>query len=160
MSQQQDEGIEFTRRDAGPDRYILVHRGTMDAPVGKVWALMEDFQRFVKVLLPTVPFEWLDGGGPDKVPSRYQLTVGDARLVEELDYRNEREHTLRYHLITPGLGLVAYSAEVKLTAAGEGRTGVEYMRDFTMQPGVSVEPLTQLSHQEFADMKKHFAKSA
>jgi hypothetical protein len=161
MSQQpRSDGIEFTRKEAGPDRYILVHRGTMDAPVGKVWALMADFQRFVKVLLPTVPFEWLDGGNAGRLPSRYQLTVGDTRLVEQLDSLNEREHMLRYHLITPGLGLVAYSAEVKLTAAGEGRTAVEYMRDFTMQPGVSVEALTQLSHQEFSDMKKHFAKGA
>jgi carbon monoxide dehydrogenase subunit G len=161
MSQQPlSEGIGFTCTEAGLNRYILVHRGTMDAPIGKVWALLQDFQRFVGVLLPTVAFEWVDGGNPGKVPSRYQLTVGETRLVEELDYRDERAHTLRYHLITPGLGMLAYSAEVKLTAAGEQQTVVEYMRDFTMQPGASVDGLTQLSHQEFADMKKHFARSA
>ncbi|HLL01954.1 MAG TPA: SRPBCC family protein [Myxococcaceae bacterium] len=161
MSQQRSgDAVEFTCTQVEPNRYVLVHRGEMDAPLSHVWALLYDFQRFVGVLLPTVPFEWLDGGGVSKVPSRYQLTVGDTRLVEELDYRDERDHTLRYHLITPGLGMVAYEAEVKLTQAGEGRTRVDYQRDFTMQPGAGVDALTQLSHQEFADMRKHFAKRA
>jgi carbon monoxide dehydrogenase subunit G len=160
MSQQlRSEGIEFTCTEAGPNRYILVHRGTMEAPIGKVWALLSDFQRFVGVLLPTVEFQWVDGGAPGKVPSRYQLTVGGTQLVEELDSRDEREHTIRYHLITPGLGMLAYAAEVKLTAAGEKQTVVEYRRDFTMQPRASVDGLTQLSHQEFSDMKKHFARN-
>lgn len=55
--------------------------------------------------------------------------------------------------------MLAYASEVKLTEAREKQTVVEYMRDFTMQPGVSVDALTQLSHQEFSDMKKHFARS-
>jgi carbon monoxide dehydrogenase subunit G len=157
MSQQlESEGIQFTCTEAGPNRYVLVHKGTMDAPIAKVWALLADFQRFVGVLLPTVPFEWLDGGGPGKVPSRYRLTVGSTQLVEEFHHQDERQHTVHYRLITPGLGMVAYAAEVKLTPAGERQTVVEYMRDFTMQPGVNVDALTQLSHQEFSDMKKHF----
>ena len=161
MSQQQSvDGVEFTCTQVEPNRYVLVHRGEMAAPISQVWALLYDFQRFVGVLMPTVSFEWLEGGGVNKVPSRYQLTVGDTRLMEELDYRDEREHTLRYHLITPGLGMVAYRGEVKLTKAGEGRTRVEYQRDFTMQPGVSADALTQLSHQQLADLRKHFAKGA
>jgi len=147
----------FTITEPSPGLFHFFQRQTLNAADGHVWAVVRNFQQFVKVLIPTATFEWLDGGNPGTVPSRYRLVVGDSKLEEEIDFRDDQARVLRYHMVVTGLGIRTYSAEIKVVPISERQTAMVYTRDVTLQPGQTIETLRGLAAQQMVALTEHFA---
>ncbi|EYF04160.1 SRPBCC family protein [Chondromyces apiculatus] len=151
---------EFTVTETAPDQFLFYQRVVLRQPIEKVWAEVRDGRRLVGLVLPEAKdtFAWLDGGNAEKVPSRFEISVGGAALREEITFRDDDHHALRYRLTEPGLGMQTYQAELKLTRAAEGTTSFVYARNITLQPGFSVEVLKQVVEKEIADVQAFFAR--
>ncbi|MDY7225319.1 SRPBCC family protein [Hyalangium rubrum] len=149
-----------TFKEVEPGRFTFFQRATLGAPISETWPTLRDFPQIAKILIPAGVFQWVEGHSLPKLPARYQLTLGDLTLQEEITACDEREHAVRYHLRSPGLGMQTYSAEIKFTPEGEKQTVVEYSREITLQAGASVEPLKQIIDQQLVALKTHFSRHA
>jgi hypothetical protein len=151
-----DPGV-FEVTDLGSNQYLFYQRVLLDAPINEVWAEIRNAERVVAIALPAAEptFMWLNGGGPETVPSLYQFSVGDATLLEEVAYRSDPHHQVLYRLVNPAFGMQQYYAGANLTRCGQ-KTTLEYVRYLELQPGVSVTGLEQTAAQEFMAIEAYF----
>src|SRR5512140_2402081 len=98
-------------------KYAVYNSVILDAPIEKVWQQIREMPRLVAIAFGegAKDFTWLDGGSPEKVPSRYQVTLVSTggTLVEEVVGRSESEHSLTYRSIDGGM-LEGYIATYRL----------------------------------------------
>jgi hypothetical protein len=153
----EDESV-FEVTDLGSNRYIFYQRVRIHASIDIVWAEIRDAERLAAIALPyALPtFMWVDGGGPEIIPSRFQFTVGDATLLEEAMYRSDAHHQIIYRLVNPAFGMQQYYAAANLTQVCGQETALEYARYIELEPGVAVEGLEQVAEQEFIDIQAYF----
>jgi hypothetical protein len=151
-----DPGI-FEITDLGSNQYLFYQRVLLDAPINEVWPEIRDAERLVAIALPAaVPtFTWVNGGGPETIPSLFQFSVGDATLLEEAVYRSDPHHQVLYRLVDPAFGMQQYYAGGNLTQCGQ-KTSLEYARYIELEPGVSVTGLEQTAAQEFIAIEAYF----
>lgn len=151
-----DQGV-FEITDLGSNQYLFYQRALLDAPINEVWPEIRDAERLVALALPAaIPtFTWVNGGGPEKIPSLYQFSVGDATLLEEAVYRSDPHHQVLYRLVNPAFGMQQYYAAGILTRCGQ-KTSLEYVRYIELEPGVSVTGLQQTAAQEFMAIEAYF----
>lgn len=132
---------------------------TLDAPAGAAWAKVHNIQKMVEVLLVGVAsdFQWVDGGGPSKVPSRFTFTALGASVLEEVFVQDKEAKVLRYRLVTPALGIQSYVATIDLDPIDNDHTRVTYTRDMTFDDPASVPGFDALFQQEIANLVALFA---
>ena len=132
----------------------------LDAPEGAVWAKVHNIQKLVEMVLPGIAsdFQWLDGGGPSKVPSRYQFVALGSPVVEEVTLQDKKDKVLEYRLVTPALGIQTYLATVALDPIDNTHTRVTYTRLMTFDDPASAASFAALFEQEIAALQAHFAK--
>ncbi|KYF52948.1 hypothetical protein BE08_32275 [Sorangium cellulosum] len=148
----------FVFTPIGEDQVLSYQRVLIDAPIGEVWPVLRDIEVFVEAVLPDLAptFMWLDGGGPETIPSRFQFSAGADTLVEEIIYRSETEKQILVRLVEPVLGMQQYYAFGDLTRACGDRTVLEYTRYLELAPGTDIEFFRALFTQEFIDIPAYF----
>jgi Polyketide cyclase / dehydrase and lipid transport len=130
----------------------------LDAPEGAAWAKVGDIRKLLEIALPAATgFQWLDGGNPARVPSRYSFQALGATVVEEITLRDRREKVLGYRVVHPALGLRSYTATISLDPAGNTRTAITFSRDITFDDPSAVDTWAALFEQEIADIQAYFA---
>ncbi|WP_437318942.1 hypothetical protein [Sorangium sp. So ce385] len=151
-----DESI-FLFQSIGQDQYLSYQRVLIDAPISEVWPVLRDIEWFVEAVLPDVAptFLWLNGGGPETIPSEYQFTSGGVTLHEEIIYRSEAHHQILVRLLDPAFGMEQYYALGDLTQCGD-QTVLEYTRYLELAPGTDTEFFRVLFTQEFIDIPAYF----
>ncbi|AGP34712.1 hypothetical protein BE04_04715 [Sorangium cellulosum] len=151
-----DESV-FLFPSIGQDQYLSYQRVLIDAPVSEVWPVLRDIEWFAEAVLPEVAptFLWLNGGGPETIPSAYQFTSGGVTLVEEIIYRSEAHHQILVRLLEPAFGMEQYYALGDLTPCGD-QTVLEYTRYLELAPGTDIAFFTALFTQEFIDIPAYF----
>ena len=156
-----DGAVAVHVSETGANQYRIVATATFDTSLDQLWALLDDFEKLVATALPGLSgnFEWLDGGGPGRVPSRFQFDIGDARVVEELYERDRARNIMRYRLLEPGLGIRAYDAVFELARISDRQTRYTIRREVTLEPG-TVDQLAGLIQLETQNLKDHFAGRA
>ncbi len=119
-------------------------------------------EQIIPIALPGVAsdFEWVDGGSPGKVPSRFQMSVFGETLLEELFYRSHEEHKLQYRLVTPALGIVSYIGTIELDEVEAGRTVITFTRNLRFADPSLVSPITASMQPEVANILAYFANGA
>lgn len=154
-----DDGVETTTTELGPNQYRIVTSATFDRPVARVWPTFLDFQNLVELGLPgsATDFVWVNGGSPQKVPSAFQFLSGGETIHEEVYFRDNHTHTLRYRLLQPALGFVAIDSVLQLENC-RGRAHYTATRVVTLEPNVPVESLSSLLTLETANLKTYFSK--
>ena len=155
----EDGAVEVSVTEAGPSEYVIVATATLDRPVAEVWALIDDFEELIAVALPGVAgdFEWLDGGGPGKAPSRFQFVASGVQVVEEVYHRDEDQHVLGYRLLQPTLGIMKIDAVFELAPKSDAQTLYWIRREVTLEPG-AVDGLVGLIKLETQNLADHFAR--
>ncbi|WP_438018799.1 hypothetical protein WMF18_06845 [Sorangium sp. So ce315] len=150
----------FVLTPIGEDQVLSYQRVLIDAPIGEVWPVLRDIERFAEAVLPDLAptFMWLDGGGPETIPSRFQFSSGADTLVEEIIYRSEAEKQILVRLVEPVLGMQEYYAFGDLTRACGDRTVLEYTRYLELAPGTDIEFFRALFTQEFIAIPAYFAE--
>lgn len=148
----------FVLAPIGEDQVLSYQRVLLDAPLGEVWPVLRDVERFWDAVLPDAAptFLWLDGGGPETIPSRFQFTAAGSTLVEEVSYRSEEEHQLLVRLVEPALGMQAYYGFWDLSRACGNKAVLEYTRYIELEPGTDVEFFRAVFAQEFIDVQAYF----
>lgn len=148
----------FVLTPIGEDQVLSYQRVLIDAPIGEVWPVLRDIERFAEAVLPDLAptFMWLDGGGPETIPSRFQFSSGADTLVEEIIYRSEAEKQILVRLVEPVLGMQEYYAFGDLTRACGDRTVLEYTRYLELAPGTDIEFFRALFTQEFIAIPAYF----
>ncbi|AKU93620.1 hypothetical protein AKJ09_00284 [Labilithrix luteola] len=154
-----DDGVELVTTELGPHQYRIVTSATFDRPVARVWPTFLDFQNLVELGLPgsASDFVWVDGGSPQKVPSSFQFISGGETIHEEVYYRDNHTHTMRYRLLQPALGFVEIDSVLQLENV-RGRAHYTATRVVTLDPNLPVEALSSLLVLETANLKTYFAK--
>ncbi|WP_437511068.1 hypothetical protein [Sorangium sp. So ce1099] len=149
----------FVLTPIGENQYLSYQRVLIDAPVSEVWPVLRDIQKFAEAVLPAVAptFVWLDGGGPETIPSLYQFTAGTDTLLEEIIYRSEEEHQILVRLVEPVLGMQEYYAFGDLSRACGQKSVLEYTRYLELEPGTDIEFFRALFTQEFIDIPAYFS---
>ncbi|WP_437289500.1 hypothetical protein [Sorangium sp. So ce406] len=155
----EDTESVFVFTPIGENQVLSYQRVLIDAPIGEVWPVLRDIERFVDAVLPDLAptFMWLDGGGPETIPSRFQFSAGADTLVEEIIYRSETEKQILVRLVEPVLGMQEYYAFGDLTRACGNKTVLEYTRYLELEPGTDIEFFRALFTQEFIDIPAYFA---
>ncbi|WP_437969410.1 hypothetical protein WMF04_08970 [Sorangium sp. So ce260] len=153
-----DDETVFLLPSIGTDQYLSYQRVLIDAPISEVWPVLRDVAWFVEAVLPDVAptFMWLNGGGPETIPSTYQFTSGGVTLLEEIIYRSEAHHQILVRLLEPAFGMEQYYALGDLTQCGD-QTVLEYTRYLELAPGTDIEIFRALFTQEFIDIPAYFA---
>ncbi|WP_437726278.1 hypothetical protein [Sorangium sp. So ce861] len=152
-----DDQSVFLFQSIGQDQYLSYQKVLIDAPISEVWPVLRDIEWFVEAVLPAVAptFLWLNGGGPETIPSTYQFTSGGVTLLEEIIYRSEAHHQILVRLLEPAFGMEQYYALGDLTQCGD-QTVLEYTRYLELAPGTDTAFFTALFTQEFIDIPAYF----
>jgi hypothetical protein len=142
----------------GDGVYRFTSTAILDVPEGAAWAKIHDIETLIAIVLPAATdFEWLDGGGSSKVPSRYQFNALGSVVVEEVYLQDHAEKVLGYRLVTPALGIQTYDATVALDRLDNDHTVVTYTRDMAFDDPASVAAFAALFEQEIAALHTYFA---
>lgn len=149
--------FEVTPRPDGSFHFFSA--GVVCRPSGAVWAKIRNFDNVIAIFLDGIAsdFEWVDGGSPGKLPSRYQFSVAGTTLLEEVDYRSDPDQVIGYHLVTPGLGIERYSATIELEAEGPHATRVTFTRAMRFADPALVDGFAELFQVEMANFQDYFA---
>lgn len=149
---------DFLFTEVGENQYLSYQQELLDAPISEVWPEIRDIERFVKITLPDAAptFMWLDGGGPEVVPSRFQFAVGGTVVPEEIIHRSEQPHQILVRLVEPAVGLRQYYAFGNLKKTCGNRTLMEYSRHLDLDPATDPESFKSLFTQEFIDLVAYF----
>lgn len=142
----------------GDGVYRFTSTAILDVPEGAAWAKIHDIETLLAIVLPAATdFQWLDGGGSSKVPSRYQFNALGSTVVEEVYLQDHAEKVFGYRLVVPALGIQTYVATVALDPLGNDHTSVTYTRDMTFDDPASVDAFAALFEQEIAALHAYFA---
>ena len=134
----------------------------LDAPEGAVWAKIHNIEKVVEIALPGIAsdFQWLDGGSPGKVPSRYTFLALGSSVLEEVSYVDPDDRVLMYRLVTPALGIQSYVATISLDPVDSHHTAISFSRDIVFDDPASVNGFAALFEQEIANIQAYFADNA
>jgi hypothetical protein len=148
-------------------KYSVYNSVILDAPLEKVWQQLRNMSRLVAIAFGegAKDFTWVEGGSPEKVPSRYQVTLvpSGSTLLDEVVGRSESEHSVTYSSINGGL-LEGYVATYRLRPVTNepGKTFLEWPREFGIAPGgdpaVIVPLMEATTAGHVAALKKYFAR--
>lgn len=161
-SRPESAAVAVVTTKTGAAEYRIVATTTIESPAGKVWALLQDWEKFLAVGLPgfASDFEWLTGG-PTQVPSTFQFTVTDTPIKEEIYERSageeEGEYRLRYRVLEPALGILEYDAILELRRLSDTRTAFSAVRDVRLEPGTGPDQLAGIVELETQHLREHFA---
>ncbi|MEJ2085814.1 MAG: protein kinase, partial [Acidobacteriota bacterium] len=157
-----DRDVDVTTTKIGPDAYEIAATATLDSPPPEIWALLQDWERFLAVGLAglTDDFEWLTGG-PGQVPSTFRFTIAETLIKEEIYERSVDEaagsYRLRYRTLEPALGILEYDALFRLEAIGGAKTAFSAVREVRLEPGSGPEQLAGIIADETRRLREHFA---
>jgi hypothetical protein len=149
-----------TQLDDGTFRFVST--ATANLPVGAVWPTVQNLEKLVETVLTGIAsnFQWVDGGNPGTVPSRYTFVVNGTSLLEEVYSRSHDDHVIQYRLVTPALGIQSYAATIALTAVEGGRTRIVYSRDMRFDDPAAAGGFAELFELEIANLQAYLAKGA
>ncbi len=153
-----EPSISCTVTETGSHRYRLYHRAVLQQAADKIWSEIRDARKLAAIVVPVSrdTFVWLDGGGPERVPSRFRCAFENSTLLEEVEFRDDAGYVLRYRLVEPLLGIEEFVASAKLTSLDGTKTVIELTRDMKLQESVSVEELRQSLEKELGLLQAHF----
>ncbi|MGW6336727.1 SRPBCC family protein [Nocardia rhamnosiphila] len=106
-------------------------RGTVDAPVDRLWAIVGDFAGVMK-WHPTMNACVVDGSG---VGARRTVELGGRKVVERLDERDDERHIIAYSIVMGRPLSVGVSGRISLAAVSDGETSVEWVTTIPNRPG-------------------------
>lgn len=131
----------------------------LDVPEGAAWAKIHNIEKVVEIALPGIAsdFQWIGGGGPSKVPSRFQFSALGSGVLEEVFFVDGEDRVLKYRLVTPALGIQRYSAAISLDAIDHNHTRITFSRDLVFEDPASVDAFAALFAQEIASLRAYFA---
>lgn len=142
----------------GDGVYRFTSTAILDVPEGAAWAKIHDIETLIGIGLPAATdFQWLDGGGSSRVPSRFQFNALGATVVEEVYLQDHAEKVLGYRLVTPALGIQTYVSIVALEPLDNDHTIVTLTRDVSFDDPASVDAFAALFEQEAAAVQAYFA---
>lgn len=155
----EDGAVAVTVAETGAHQYSITATAALDAPIDAIWPLFDDFEKLVATALPGVAseFEWLNGGGPGRVPSTFQFVASGTRIVEEVYELDRARGTLRYRVLEPALGILVYDSALELAPISDRQTRYTSRREATLEPG-AIDGLAGLIELETQNLKNHFAK--
>jgi hypothetical protein len=141
--------------------YRFVGAVVVNLPIGAVWAKCRNIETLLEIVLPGIAsnFQWVEGGNPGVVPARFTFEANGATLLEEVYYRSDEDHVLKYQLVNPSLGMESYLAAVELTSQGATGTLVVYTREMRFADPSLVGSFTGLLQLEMENLQAHFAKA-
>lgn len=139
--------------------FRFVSTAVLDAPEGAVWAKVHSIETLTEIALPGIAsdFQWLDGGNPARVPSRYQFTALGATVREEVIFLDRAEKVLKYRLVTPALGIHSYAGTLSLDPVDNDHTLITFSRDVVFDDPAAVAGFTALFEQEIDLIQAYFA---
>jgi hypothetical protein len=131
----------------------------LDAPEGAVWAKIHNIEKVVEIALPGIAsdFQWVDGGSPGKVPSRYTFSALGSPVLEEVFFVDPDDKVLKYQLVTPALGIQSYVATISLDPVDNDHTTISFSRDIVFDDPASADAFAALFEQEIANLQAYFA---
>lgn len=148
-------------------KYSVYNSVILDAPLEKVWRQIRDMSRLVAIAFGegAKDFAWVNGGSPEEVPARYQLTLvpTGGTLVDEVVGRSESDHSLTYRSIIGGM-LEGYVATYRLRPVTNepAKTFLDWPREFAIaqggDPAVILPFMTATTAGHVAALKKYFAR--
>jgi hypothetical protein len=158
ISPSDEPTFEITRLDDGGFRFVSV--AAVGLPAGALWAKLSNMAQVVSIVLPGVAsdFQWVDGGCPGKVPSRFQFSVNGVLLLEEIFYRNHDDKVLQYRLVTPALGIESYVGTLELDEVDAEVTVITFSREMRFADPASADALIGLLQAEMVNLQAYFAR--
>jgi hypothetical protein len=109
----------------------------IDAPAGRVWGHVRDFNGLPK-WVPVVDSSRIEGGLPaDKVGCIRNFTLREGGVIrEQLLALSDYEYSVTYSILESPMGVQEYVATLKLTPVTDGqRTFAEWTAEFECEPG-------------------------
>jgi hypothetical protein len=159
-SSESELSLVCTVAETGPERYRFYHRMVLYQGIDRIWSEIRDAQKLAAIVVPAAKdtFVWLDDGGPDMIPSRFQCTLENSTLIEEVVFRDDLEYVLRYRLVQPALGMRELVAACKLTALHGRKTLLELSRDLLLEEAISIDTLRESAEKESHLLRAHFGQ--
>jgi len=112
--------------------------GEVGASVDEVWKLVGDFGGFPQAMGVAVE---LEGEG---IGQTRKISAGRAPMVERLEERDEDAKRLVYSIVEGALPVTDYRSTMQLSAAGGGRTKVDWSATFEPVEGTSLEDASSI----------------
>ena len=148
-------------------KHTMYQTTVLEAGADTVWTEVRDVLKLVKILFgDTVgDLKWVDGGSPERVPSRYEFTMlhNQGLVQQEVAGRNEVDRTLTYRTVAPVLCLYDYVATYRIVPVTNdpGLCFMEYSREFMVtddaEPEI-VESLMAMMDHQISAVRDYFAK--
>lgn len=105
--------------------------GEIPAPLDDVWKVVSDFGGFVEA--QGLPVE-VEGSG---IGSVRKITFGEAVIIERLEDIDESAHSTSYSIVEGPLPVTGYLSSIRLEAAGDSATRVDWSSTFEPAGGMS-----------------------
>lgn len=105
--------------------------GTVDAPIGQVWAIVGNFAELAAWHPRIISCE-VDGSG---IGALRTVDLGDRVAVERLDVLDDAQHVIEYSVVKGKPLTVGVSGRIKLGVAADDVTAVEWLTTIPNRPG-------------------------
>lgn len=138
----------------------------VDADPDSVWTELRDVTRMVKIVFgDTVGnVEWIEGGTPERVPSRYDFTMppSDDVAHQEIVGRDELARSVTYRSLDRVLCVADYLGHYRVVpvTSDPDRCIVEWTREFTVtddaQPEV-LDAVINMMENQINTLREYFA---
>lgn len=153
------DDVTVTVTQTGTNEYTIVAETYVYNNIETIWSKVRNFKTFVEVALPGVAtnFQWICGG-PHQIPSTFKFTTSGEIVKEEIYYRSEYKHKLRYRVLEPALGILEYDSIIDLDPVWSNKTHYKATRFVTLEPG-ALEGLVDLFELETGNIKDYFEPS-
>jgi polyketide cyclase/dehydrase/lipid transport protein len=123
----------------------------IDAPVGRVWAHIRDFNALPR-WVPVVVDSRIEGGLPaDQIGCVRNFNLNDGgNLREQLLALSDHDHSFTYNILVSPMGVQNYVATLKLTRITDGdRTFTEWTAEFDCEAGRAQELTNEIGNDVF-----------
>lgn len=131
--------------------------GEIPASLDDVWKVVSDFGGFLEV--QGVPVE-VDGQG---IGALRKVSLGSAVIVERLESIDETTHSTSYSIVEGPLPVTDYLSTIRLEAAGDSATRLEWSSTFEPAGGMSDADasgiIAGVYNGGIQGLQKHFAGS-
>lgn len=149
--------------------YQYVTSTVLDAPIDKVWMVVRDILKVVKIVIGdgAQAVHWSKGASVDHVPAMFQFKLADGTLIhEEVTARSDTDHSITYRAHGVVLYMDSYTATIRLqpvTLPGD-QTFVTYERLFSFVPDADANEaygvITGIMQSEMVALQQYFASSS
>lgn len=131
--------------------------GEIPAPLDEVWKVVSDFGGFLEA--QGLPVE-IEGEG---IGTIRRITLGSAVIVERLESIDEDAHSTSYSIVEGPLPVTGYLSTIRLEAAGDSATRLDWSSTFEPAGGMSDadagEIIAGVYRGGIAGLQKHFGGS-